>query len=818
MRITQWLDESRDDVRFAFRQLSRLPGFTAVAVLTLALGIGANSAIFALADATLLRPLSFTDADRLVMLHERTPTVDRGTVAPFEAADWAEFNHTFEAMAAINNSRRAIIGADGSGEQIPMQTVGVRFFDVFRVRPIAGRTFLPSDDHLNPDALVLSEHVWRTRFGSNPGILGRRIRIDSETFTVIGVAPDSFQVLAPSSAWNVLATAFARSPGGVAHFLRVVGRLRPGVTLADAQTDMATVARDVAQRFPNLNTDRSALLEPLHDGIISRDLRSTARLLLGVVVFVLLTCCANVANLVLTRITSRTRELAVRSALGAGRRRIVRLVLTESVVLSAIAAVVGAAIGAAILTATPSLVPAGVLPVNVTLRFDGRVLTFCAVTAFGLALAFGAAPAWHAVSVPPLHGLISASRTATGRGRRFRTLLATGQIAAAVVLLCGAGLLLRTLNALDEVDPGYRTREALTTEVTLPVARPGTSPYAAPESRASFYDAVEREVRRLPGVHAAAWGSALPLDGFWIVMPFMIEGEQARPEAQRNQARYQHVSASYFQALGIRIVAGRPFSSVDTARSVPVCIVNEAFVRRYLRGQPPLGARVVVRGMGTGGGPLPVRDIVGVAGQVKERPDESQPEPHIYVPIGQDAPWQASLIVKPVTGPASALAPAVRATVAGIDRERPVAQIRTLADIGHDATAAARFRATLVASFAGLALTLAIVGVFGVLAYGVQQRVREFGVRIALGATTATVLRLVVASTARAVAAGVLAGLIAAAILGRSISSFLFGVRPLDPVTFSSVAILLALTAACATAVPALRAARVDPIVVLRDE
>jgi putative ABC transport system permease protein len=818
MRVTHWLDELRDDVRFAFRQLTRSPGFASVAVATLALGIGANSAIFALADATLLRPLAFPDADRLVMLHERTPTNDRGRVAPFEAADWAEFNRTFEAMAAMNTARRALIGADGSGEQIRMQMVGVQFFDVFPVRPIVGRTFVPSDDHPNPDALVLSEHVWRIRFGSDPDIVGRRIRIDSETFTVVGVVPDNFRVLAPSSAWNILPTAFARSSGGVAHFLSVIGRLRPGVTLADAQADMAAVAQSIAERRPTFNKDRGVLLEPLHDGIVSRDLQSTARLLLGVVIFVLLTCCANVANLVLTRTTSRTRELAARAALGAGRLRIVRLVLTESVVLSSIAAVLGAAIGAAIITATPSLLPAGVLPVNVTLAFDRRVLTFCAVTAFGLALAFGAAPAWHAVSLPPLYGLASASRTATGRGGPFRSLLATAQIAAAVVLLCGAGLLLRTLNALGEVDAGYRTQEALTMEVTLPVARPGTSPYAAPEARATFYDAVEREVRQLPGVRAAAWGSALPLDGFWLAMSFAIDGEPARPEAERSQAHYQHVSASYFQTLGIPIVTGRPFSSVDSARSAPVCIVNEAFVRRYLPDQAPLNARVVVRGMYTGAGALPVREIVGVVGQVKERPEESQPEPHIYVPIAQDTPWQASLIVRPATGLASALAPAVRAAVAGIDRERPVAQLRTLADIGHDATAAARFRATLVASFAGLALTLAIVGVFGVLAYGVQQRVREFGVRIALGATTATVVRLVVASTARVVAAGVLAGLVAAALLGRSMASFLFGVTPVDPMTFGSVALLLALTAACGAAVPALRAARVDPIVVLRDE
>jgi putative ABC transport system permease protein len=395
-------------------------------------------------------------------------------------------------------------------------------------------------------------------------------------------------------------------------------------------------------------------------------------------------------------------------------------------------------------------------------------------------------------------------------------------VAAAVLLLCGAGLLLRTLNALDQVDPGYRAREVLTMVVNMPFGSPGLSPlgtpYATPAARRQFFDAVEEEVRRLPGVRNVGWGSALPLDGWWVGMGFLVTGDPPQPEAMRPLARYQNVSPSYFQTLDLPILAGRAFTSRDTTEGPPVCIVNEVFVRRYLGGRAPLGARIEVRGMTTAGATLPVREIVGVVKQAPERPDETEPQPHIYVPLAQDSAWQASLVVQPTDGPASALAPSVRAAVARIDKERPVAQVRTLSTISRDATAGARFRAVLVGTFAGLALALAIVGVFGVLAYSVQQRVREFGIRMALGATTGNVLRLVFASAGGVIAAGTVIGLAAAALLGRSISAFLFGVQPLDLVTFASVAIVLAVTAAFATAVPALRAARVDPVVALRNE
>jgi putative ABC transport system permease protein len=486
------------------------------------------------------------------------------------------------------------------------------------------------------------------------------------------------------------------------------------------------------------------------------------------------------------------------------------------------AAALGAALGAAILAAAPSLVPPGVLPIDVTLTFDGRVLAFCAAAAFGLAFAFGAFPAWQAARLPPLQAMTSGGRTSTGGGSTFRSVLAMGQVAAAVVMLCGAGLLLRSLNALTRVDAGYRPSELLTMGIGVPFVRPDAppgTPYATVDARRQFFDTVEREVRSSAGVRDVTWGSALPLDGFWIGYNFEREGDpRQRPEAQRDISHYMHVAPAYFETLGIPIVSGRAFTNLDTERSQPVCVVNEALARRYFGNQTPIGARLVVRGWTSGRGPLHVREIVGVVRNVKERPDEVDSPPQIYVPFRQDAPNAMSLIVQPSSGAAAALTPAVRAAIARVDKERPIVNLRTIATIGYEANSAARFRAVLIGAFALLVLTLAVVGVFGVLAYSVQQRVREFGVRIALGATTRNVLAMVCGGTARILGVGIVAGLVVAAAVGRSMSALLFGVQSADPLTFAGVAALLAVTAALATAVPAFRAAKVDPIVALRQD
>ena len=821
MRVTQWLEEFRDDMRFAARQLRMSPGFTLVATLTLALGIGANSAIFALADATLIRPLSFAQPDRLWMLWETKPE-GRSAVAPFEFVAWSERSHSFELMAAATGaSSRATTGTDGMGEQLDSQLVTARFFDVLGVTPIVGRTFGSQDDRPDSNVVVISEGFWRTRLGSDPNVLGRPIMLDGQPFSVIGVVPAGFQLLSKSDVWTVLNTSFMRSPAGVAHFLRVIGRLAPGTSRELAQAEMDGIAAVIERERPEMNRDRGIAIEPLQEALVGRELRLTSFLLLGVVGFVLLMCCGNVANLLLARTAARRRELAVRSALGAGRRRVVRQLLTEGLVLALLGGAAGAAVGVAILKVAPALIPAGLLPAGVTLAFDGRVLVFCAVTAFVVAIAFGAAPARQATGMSLVELMTSGNRTSSAHGTGLRRALAVVQVAVSVLLLCGAGLLLRTLLILEDVDSGSRATNILAMEVSVPFANPGLpnpGPYATETGRANFYDAVEREVSALPGVKSAAWGSALPLDGWWIAMPAQVEGDSPQPEGLRPLVFYELVSASYFRTLDIPLLFGRHFDGRDIAAAAPVCIVDEAFVRLYMRGRNPIGARVVVRGMNTGGRPLPVREIVGVVAQVRQRPDELEGQPHVYAPLTQDPAPRASLVVQPSAGSAAALAPAIRAAVARIDRERPVASVRTLADIGAQATSRPRFRAVLVGTFAALALVLAIVGVFGLIGYSVQQRLREFGVRVALGATRASVIALVLADARRVVTVGMLIGLASAAALARSIGSFLFGVRPLDWVTFVSVAVVLGLSAALATAIPAWRAAHVDPVEAFRNE
>jgi putative ABC transport system permease protein len=822
MRLTQWLEELRSDVKFATRQLRTSPGFTLVATLTLALGIGANSAIFALADATLIRPLPFPQPDRLAMLWESKPDAARGVVAPFEFMAWSERSHEFDLMGAATwASSRATTGADGLGEELDSQMVTARFFDVLGVTPIVGRTFNSEDDRPDANVVVISEGLWRTRLGGDPNVLERSITFDGQPFSVIGVVPAGFQLLSKSDVWTVMNTAFMRSPGGVAHFLRVIGRLAPGATRERAQAEMDGIAAAIERERPEMNRDRGIAIEPLHEALVGRELRLTSLLLLGVVGFVLLMCCGNVANLLLARTAARQRELAVRSALGAGRRRVVRQLLTESLVLALLGGAAGAAIGVAILKVAPVFMPTELLPAGVTLAFDARVLAFCAVTALVVAIAFGAAPARHATGVSLVELMMSGNRTSSAHGAGLRRALAIVQVAVSVLLLCGAGLLLRTLLVLEDVDSGSRATNVLTMEVSVPFANPGLpnpGPYATETGRANFYDAVERDVSALPGVKRAGWGGALPLDGSWIAMPAQIEGDPPQPEGLRPLAFYELVSAPYFRTLDIPLLSGRHFDGRDVAAGAPVCIVDEAFVRRYLRGRDPIGARVVVRGMNTGGRPLPVREIVGVVAQVRQRPDELEGQPHIYAPLAQDPAPRASLVVQPSAGSALALAPAIRAAVARIDRERPVASVRTLADIGAQATSRPRFRAVLVGTFAALALVLALVGVFGLIGYSVQQRLREFGVRLALGATKASVVALVLADARRVVVVGVVIGLASAAALTRSIGSFLFGVQPLDAVTFVSTTIALALSAAIASAIPAMRAARVNPVEAFRNE
>ena len=834
MRLTQWMNEFSTDVAYALRQLKAAPGFALVAILTLALGIGANSAMFALADAALLRPLPFHDPDRLVIVDEWGPQQQaRSRVELLNFREWATQNRTFESMAAVwipgTGGGPTMTGADGTPEIIPAQTVTAAFFDVLGVRPIAGRTFLPADDAVNPSVVVLSEGFWRRRFAADPTVVGREITLEGRPVTVVGIVPSNFQFtpglsflsrgVSVSSLWMLLPSPApgtagnARGQCAVCRFLQVVGRTKPGTSIATAQSDLTLLADTLAARN-GTGRPRRVIVTSLRESMIGGDVRLTSMLLLGVVGLVLALCCANVANLVLARGTARARELAVRAALGAGRRRLVAQLVTESLVLATLGGLLGSVAGALILDAARSFIPPNLLPPSVVIGFGGRIAAVSIATALVVGTLFGLVSAWRVTGFSLTSALVSRNQT-WGRRSVIRSAIVAGEVAVAVVVLCGAGLLLRTLLVLDRFEPGYSAprERLLSVNLSVPALLQG-SRYPTRESLLQFYEAVDREVRGIPLVRDTGWATTLPLGGSQIGrQAFDVVGAPPPQDGVRPQADLQVVSAGYFDALDLPIVAGRAFTDDDRSGASPVCIVNEAFARRHFPGRSPLGQQIRV-------GLLDVteREIVGVARQVKGRPDESDDFVQLYVPLRQN-PWPESyLIVRVMDGDTTAMTSAVRAAIAEVDPRQAVNNVTTLEGVAGTATERYRFRAVLVATFGTLALLLAMTGVFGVLAYSVQQRTRELGVRIALGATPTDVLRLVLSGVGSVVALGTVLGMLVAAGLGRTISSFLFGVKAADPVTFVSVGAVLVATAAIAIAVPAFRATRVDPVVAFRNQ
>ena len=493
-----FLSDLWQDLRYAIRTLRKQPAFAAAAVLTLALGIGVNGAMFALVDATLLKPLPFENPDRLVKLWERTETDPRGGVAPNNLIDWNGRTRTFEAIAGFVSGVGGMVmsGRDGIAETVPRQWVTSGIFDALGVRPVAGRTFLPSDDHRRANVVVLSEGFWRARFNADHGIVGSSIRLDGSLYTIVGVVPNDAQLIGRTSIWAMMAIQGAPPQARTSHFFQVVGRMKPGVTQEAAEADLAAVADALAREYPATNKGRGVTVVPLNEAVVGDDLRQTSLLFLGVVGFVLLICCANVANLLSTRATVRARELAVRSALGADRFRITRQLLTESLVLAILGGSVGLAVGAAILAGARSVIPEELLPAAIALTFDARVMAFCAAAALVAGVVFGIVPAWHAMDLSSAQTMAAgASRTTTGRGGPLRRLLVMGQVATAVVLLFGAGLLLRTLLNLEWAERGYRAESVLTMLVD-----PIDSRYPNDAAMLRFYEAIEREVKEIPGV------------------------------------------------------------------------------------------------------------------------------------------------------------------------------------------------------------------------------------------------------------------------------------------------------------------------------
>ena len=800
------------DLVYAARSLRRAPGFTLVTVVVLAVGIGANSAMFSLVDAALVRPLPFAQPDRLVMLWEHMPRTAHNRVAPLNFLDWSEQQQAFTGVAAIAGGGRTLTGSGREAERIPGQAVTWQFFDVLGVTPIAGATFTADDTAQRRSVVVIGERLWRSRFGGDPAVIGRTITLDGEPYTVVGVAPVGFQILFPSDMWTLFSV--KRSPEQRRqHYMQVIGRLKPDVTLEQAKADIAGIAGHISEIAPDTNKGVGITMEPLRGAIVGPELRTTSLVLAGVVGFVLLMACANVANLLLARGLGRSREIAVRAALGGSRWRIIRQLLTESLLLASIGGASGLALAWAAVRAAPSLIPRGTLPQAIVLTFDARVALVAAALTLATALLFGLIPAWQASGVPLAEMTSAGGRGSTRRAGGLRAALVVAEVAAAVLLLSGAGLLVRTLVALNSVDPGFHAERVLTMQLGLPLNR-----YGSTERLLAFFQASEREIAAIPGVKSVGFGGSLPLDGWDIGQGFAIVGDPPPEPARMPSAHYQIVSATYFRTLGIDVVRGRPFGDHDTAQGQPVCVVNEEFVRRYLNGREPIGMVVGVQNMAMNGrSELVPREIVGVSRQTVEMAGEKERAVEIYVPITQN-PWFApSLSVQTAGEPMASLA-AVKAAIARVDKDQPMTRVRTMDEVAAEATSQPRFRAELVGVFAILALVLAAVGIFGVLAFSVAQRAREFGIRVALGARTNDVLRLVLGGALKMTGAGVAIGLVAAALLTRFLGTLLFAVQPNDPITFAGTAAVLAAAALIACALPAWRATRVDPALALRQE
>jgi putative ABC transport system permease protein len=803
------------DLRLAARMLRKQAALTLMVTLTLAIGIGANGALFALVDRVLLRDLPLPEPDRLVTIWERTQTTPESAVSPLNLRDWLGRNQSFEAIGGFMNVASMVMSGPSGAETVPRQWVTAGIFDALGVKPIVGRTFLAADDVQSNYSVVLSEAFWRARFAADPSIVGQSFRFDGDPYTVVGVVPDQAEILGRPSIWALVFMQEMPDRARGNYYMQTVARLKPGVTLEAARNDLGGIAADLAREYPATNEGRSISLEPMRDVVLGAELQRTSMLLVGVVGFVLLICFANIANLLLARNSARGNELAIRSVLGADRRRLKRQFATENLLLAAVGGLAGLAVAAALLSIAPVALPQDLLPSGVALDFDSRVALFCAGATLLVALLFTFASGSQVAELTSLRGGLPSGRV-TDRSSRTREVLVVGQVATAVVLLYGAGLLARTLIEVDSVDPGYKAQSVLSM-----VVDPLSSSYPTPEALLQFYGAIEEELKTIPGLASAAWTSTLPLGGSMLGgLFFDVAGESPVTPAERPMAEMLVVSTDYFRTLDQPILAGRAFDQGDRLGSVSTCIVNEAFVERRLQGRPAMGRTLQVWRAEQSLEEPRTCEVVGVATNAKRRPDELEEPLQIYYPFARIPSDDIFLVVRPASGDAAALAPSVRAAIARVDTEQlvSVVGVATLEGIAHAATARYRFRALLIAAFAGLALLLAALGLFGVLAYTVQRRWREYGVRMALGARPEAVVRLIARGAARLLIPGVLVGAVIALVVGQLLGAMLFGVRPFDAMTFTAVLAVLVVTAAAAIGGPAFRATRIDPVGALRSE
>jgi len=811
-----FLDTLWQDVRYAARTLAKSPGFTLAAVLALALGIGANTAVFSAVYGVLLRPLPYPDADRLALVHMRfsPQNNDRGTLSIADYLDWKAANRAFEDPVLYTVRRIDILRGGDTGaepEQVSGAMVTAGFFTALRSKPLLGRTFLPGDDSPTGEPVaVLSEDLWRRRFGANPAVIGQKIRTKAQYCTIVGVMPASLHFpRQDTELWTSLPLEPPKRRGPF--FYRGFGRLNPGVSLEQAQQEANAVGRNIEQAHPQTYSRLTLPVVPLHEATVG-SVRLPLLVMFWAVLLVLLISMVNVASLLLARANTREREMAVRASLGAGRGRLLRQLLTESVLLALPGGAAGLLLAEGAIRALRYWNP-GNLPRIEEIHLDGRVLAFTFLVSLLSGILFGLVPALQASRAAPGESLKEGGRSGTPGASRHRihAALVVSEIALSLMLLIGAGLFVRSFVRLQQVSPGFQAPpENL---LTMRISPAGVN-YDDAVKLTAFYERLLERVRQMPGVESAAVSDSLPPDREADADTFVIAGQQWSQEANPSVSA-PLVSVDYFRALGIPLLRGRYFTAEDTANSPPVVIISEAMARRYFAGRDPIGERL----KRSGPGPelsSPFMEIVGVVGDVKYMGLQRESGLAYYEPTAQNREPRMFLAIR--SAAASGLASAVLREIQALDRQAVVVQVTTMDQSIYASVAAPRFRTMLLGFFAGIALLLAAIGIYGVVAYSVTQRTHEIGIRMAVGARRLDVLRLVLGQGATLALLGICIGLGGSLALTQMLAQLLFSVKPTDPLTFGGVSLALAAVALLASFIPARRATRIDPLVALRYE
>lgn len=810
------------EIKQALRRLWKTPGFTLAALIVLALGIGANTAIFSIVNGVLLRPLPFSHPERLVQLYhvppaKQFPGMDTFPLSAANYLDWERQNDVFESSAIYSFTSLRMTGS-GDPKVLQGSRVETSFFPTLEAQPLLGRSILPGDEQPGHEhVMVLSHKLWKSDFGGNRDILGKNIELNGQAYTLIGVMPANFDKPGYASFWTPLVWDSAEKAVRGEHHFYAVARLKPGVSIAEAQANLSTIAARLAQQYPADDAGWGAKVIGLREDMVS-DVRKPLFVLLGAVVFVLLIACANMANLILAKTLDRRKEIAIRTALGASRTRIMSHVLTEAILLS----VTGAALGLIVAQYGTKIVVnffGSNLPRVGDIGVDSTVLAFTFGIAVLTGVVAGAWPAWRMSKADPQDALKQGGRTdAASGGRRTRNALVVVEVALSLVLLVGAGLLIRTLWNLRGVNPGFEPEHVLTMSVGV-----AARDYSTPEQEWTFLDEVLRRIRVLPGVKAAGVTDTLPLTGGGSIQPVAVEGQPTVDMSHQPEVGVRVVSPGLMEAMHIPLIRGRTFSETDTGTSSQVVIISEAMARQFWPNENPIGKRLALTFSSDN-----MREVVGVIGNVKDEGlDSKAPESMVYYPISQMG-WSAErfgkfqsfplqVAVRTATNPTDATS-AIRAAVHEVSANTPILDVKTMNEWISESIAPQRFNMILLATFAGLALLLAAVGIYGVLAYAVRRRVREIGVRMALGAQIEDVLQMILVEGLKPTLVGIVIGLAAALSLSRVLSSLVFGVKATDITTFVTVSAILVSVGLFASMLPAYRATKVDPLKTLREE